>query len=229
MKKIDYFPPFKSNDFFHVYNQGNNCQKLLHTKENFEFFLRRYDYYLSPFVETYAFCILSNHFHLLIQVKDEVIIREFIAQKVQLLEKIDLLLDDEIRYCKILERLQHFSIPEIISKRFQALFTSIAKAINKQTGNTGSLFRKKLKRARVDNTCYFANLVWYIHRNPQYHRIIDDFRQYPWSSFNRIMISKPTSLNKKAVLDWFYNPENYLNYHAITPDLTEIKHLLIED
>jgi hypothetical protein len=73
-----------------------------------------------------------------------------------------------------------------------------------------------------------ANLVYYIHANPQKHRIIDDFKQYPWSSYNRITSSLTSKLKKEDVLRWFSDKENYVECHNRTIDLEQFKDLIIE-
>ena len=55
--------PLEEGQFYHIYNRGNNRERLFYSTENYLFFLRRYDEYL------YAFCLLPNHFHLLVRVK----------------------------------------------------------------------------------------------------------------------------------------------------------------
>ena len=37
---------------------------------NYEFFLKRYEKYLSSVLDTYAYCLLGNHFHLLVKIRD---------------------------------------------------------------------------------------------------------------------------------------------------------------
>lgn len=66
----------EKDKFYHVYNRGNNGCLLFYNEKNYEFFLRRFDLYLSDYVETYAFCLLPNHFHLLISIKESELIKE---------------------------------------------------------------------------------------------------------------------------------------------------------
>jgi len=56
--------------FYHVYNRGNNREKLFYKKENYIYFLKKYDYYLYDYLETQAYCLLPNHFHLLVRVRE---------------------------------------------------------------------------------------------------------------------------------------------------------------
>src|SRR5690606_7767576 len=40
-------------------------------EENYLFFLRKYKLYLSKYIDTYAYCLMPTHFHLLIKVKED--------------------------------------------------------------------------------------------------------------------------------------------------------------
>ena len=41
---------------------------MFKNRGNYEYFLKQYDKYLSPVIDTYAYCLLGNHFHLLIRI-----------------------------------------------------------------------------------------------------------------------------------------------------------------
>jgi putative transposase len=188
--------------FYHIWNRGNNRENLFYSSDNYEYFIRLYAGYLDPVVETYAFCLLPNHFHLLVRTKPIVVSPAGETTKTKK------------------------SNP--VSLAFQRFFTAYSQAINIQERRTGSLFQKPFKRLEVTTTRQLVNLVHYIHTNPQEHGIIDDFRQYPWSSYERVMRDKPSKLKKDEVLQWFRNKENYVNYHARIINLDELKDIIIE-
>jgi REP element-mobilizing transposase RayT len=78
----DYYGKMEADKFYHVLSRGNNKENLFYKPENYEFFLRRFDQYLSAFLNTYAFCLLPNHFHMLVQVKsDEEVQAKYIEVK----------------------------------------------------------------------------------------------------------------------------------------------------
>jgi len=56
---------------YHIYNRGNNHENLFYTEENYHYFLKLYDKYLSAIFDTYCYCLMPNHFHLLVRVKEE--------------------------------------------------------------------------------------------------------------------------------------------------------------
>ena len=195
--------PIEPGKFYHIWNRGNNRENLFYSSHNYEYFIRLYADYLDPVVETYAFCLLPNHFHLLVRIKSFLEVSP--AGETSNTRK---------------------SNP--VSLAFQRFFTAYSQAINIQERRTGSLFEKPFKRLEISSTRQLANLVHYIHTNPQKHGIIDDFRQYPWSSYNRIIRDRPSKLKKEEVMNWFSTKENYVNYHSRTIDLDELKDMIIE-
>ncbi|KAF5051718.1 hypothetical protein DSECCO2_416110 [anaerobic digester metagenome] len=55
--------------YYHIYNHANGFENVFRCKENYLFFLQKYLFHLLPFFDTYAYCLMPNHFHLLIRVK----------------------------------------------------------------------------------------------------------------------------------------------------------------
>ncbi len=49
--------------FYHIFNRGNNSQNIFHNRENYLFFLKKMDEYLTPFASIISWCLMPNHFH----------------------------------------------------------------------------------------------------------------------------------------------------------------------
>ncbi|MDB5227104.1 MAG: hypothetical protein JWN78_1297 [Bacteroidota bacterium] len=62
---------FYPGEFYHLFNRGNNREIIFYTDENYHYFLRQFDKYLTGFIDIYAYCLLPNHFHFLIKIKEE--------------------------------------------------------------------------------------------------------------------------------------------------------------
>ena len=56
-------------EIYHVYNRGNNKENIFFEPENYAFFLRQFDKYLSAKLDVLAYCLMPNHFHLLIRIR----------------------------------------------------------------------------------------------------------------------------------------------------------------
>lgn len=72
--------PLISGQYYHVYNRGNNRQDIFLDRANYVFFLKRLRKYLiglaaDPWVTIVAYCLMPNHFHLLVQLHDELFSR----------------------------------------------------------------------------------------------------------------------------------------------------------
>ena len=59
-----------------------------------------------------------------------------------------------------------------LSEWVQFLFNGYVQAINKQLGQSGTLFQGRTKHILVDNDAYLIHLVRYIHYNPVASKII---------------------------------------------------------
>jgi REP element-mobilizing transposase RayT len=57
---------FLPNEFYHVYNRGNNKQLVFIEEENYIFFANKIQKELKGFAELVAYCLMPNHYHLLI-------------------------------------------------------------------------------------------------------------------------------------------------------------------
>ncbi len=62
--------PMYPGGYFHIYNRGNNKERLFLNNYDYSFFLKKYWKYLSDSIDTFAFCLLSNHFHFLVRVRE---------------------------------------------------------------------------------------------------------------------------------------------------------------
>lgn len=56
---------------FTIYNRGNNRENLFFEERNYRYFLELYARHVSPIADTFAYCLLRNHFHFLIRVKHQ--------------------------------------------------------------------------------------------------------------------------------------------------------------
>lgn len=72
--------PFESDQVYHLYNRGNNREKLFYSPAHYQMFLDLYNKFPGTLAETYCYCLIPNHFHFLIRVNKEVESKEFVKQ-----------------------------------------------------------------------------------------------------------------------------------------------------
>lgn len=80
--KEDITAPLLPGRYYHIFNRGNNKNPIFQSEENFRFFLRRYFQYSAEYWDTFGYCLIDNHFHILIGIKpveelEDVVIRDF--------------------------------------------------------------------------------------------------------------------------------------------------------
>jgi REP element-mobilizing transposase RayT len=71
MEKIE------SGHFYHIYNRGNNRENLFKEEINYNYFLLLLQKHLLPIAEIFSYCLLKNHFHLLVRVNETTEDRDF--------------------------------------------------------------------------------------------------------------------------------------------------------
>ncbi|PKP03536.1 MAG: transposase [Bacteroidetes bacterium HGW-Bacteroidetes-6] len=65
------FPPLQKGRCYHIYNQGNNKEKIFLSERNYEYFISLIIKHLVPFINIYAFSLIPNHFHLLVGIDEK--------------------------------------------------------------------------------------------------------------------------------------------------------------
>jgi REP element-mobilizing transposase RayT len=206
--------PLHYDTYYHIYNRGNNRENIFLQERNYDHFLNLYARYIEPVTETFAYCLLRNHFHLLVRVKSEEEIIETLNNET--LKVLYANQDPSGQESSAVTETKHPRKPlgsGYPSKRFSNFFNAYAKAINNAYGRSGSLFQHPFGRVLVTSDRQFWNVIVYIHQNPQKHRFVDDFREWKWSSYGIIPAEKPTKLNRGLVLDWFGGKEQYFKLH----------------
>lgn len=56
--------------------------------------------------------------------------------------------------------------------------------------------------------------------------LVDDFRDWPWSSYKAIIADQPTKINRAEVLDWFGGRREFIDAHRLEVDERLIAHLI---
>ena len=115
---------FETGHLYHIYNQGNNRQKVFFSGENYLYFLKKIKLHILPYADILAWCLMPNHFHLMVYVHTvEVEISSGSATP---------------------SRAPTRNITNL-NKSIGIMLASYTRAINKQENRSGSLFRENTK------------------------------------------------------------------------------------
>jgi REP element-mobilizing transposase RayT len=196
---------FLPETYHHLYNHANGTENLFIEERNYAFFLKKYALYIPPVAHTFAYCLLPNHFHFLIQVKPLPLLLAYARQK-KALE----------RGCAIEEiQIDETSVDasSFVSQQFSNFFNSYAKSYNKVYRRKGSLFLENVKRKEIEHATYFQNVLQYIHKNPVHHGFVTKPEDWPYSSYAAIVSTKPTKVCRNEVLERFGGKTEFITYH----------------
>jgi len=61
---------FECGYVYHIYTHANAKDLIFREEENYKYFLEKLIKYIIPIAEIYAYCLLPNHFHLLLRFKN---------------------------------------------------------------------------------------------------------------------------------------------------------------
>ena len=63
--------PLLYDTYYHIYNRGNNGENIFVQERNYMHFLNLHFKYIEPIADTFAYCLLRNHFHMAVRIKSE--------------------------------------------------------------------------------------------------------------------------------------------------------------
>ena len=194
--------------YYHIYNRANGWEALFKNDENCRFFLEKCNLYLSPVAKIYAWCLIPNHFHLMIKTKTE--------EELQTLRKYAEQVPGELSESAVgkhLESLQGTGSANsrdvegwtgaVFSKQFQKLFSSYSQSFNKVHKRKGSLFIPNFKYKVIEGLNHRIQIALYIHRNPIHHGLVKKPEDCRHSSYNAILESTEEHPEFTELISWF--------------------------
>lgn len=204
-----YLDNFEPNRCYHVFNHAVHNNNLFVKDINYQYFLQQLIKHTHSVCQLYAYCLMPNHFHLLIRIKDEdAIIKHYHQRK--------LIKNPEYKPLEINQK--EFDYHDFVMQQFQNFCNGYAQAFNRMFERKGALFLDFIKRKQVKNEKYFTKLIHYIHYNPVHHGFCKDLNSWQYTSFHSFLDNRVTKLEREYVLEWFGGEKEYIEFHKLTPD-----------
>ena len=185
---------FSPGNLYHIYNQGNNQQIIFNVDQEYEIFLRLIRTNIVPHAEIIAWCLMPNHFHLMIYTDERILV----------------------------EKKQGGLQIDLLTNGIRKLLSGYARIYNKRHNKTGSLFRQKTKykclselnssiKPTQHNDSYF-NCFHYIHQNPLKASLVKKMEDWKYSSFKDYACTRNGTLCNKELANKFcsYDPSTFL-------------------
>jgi putative transposase len=191
----DYHIPLLPGNTYHLFSRANGSGKLFLNSNNYRFFLQRLEKHTSAIADLFAYNLLPNHFHLMMQIKP--------------VEEIE-------QHFKEVKKEKIFSleaVPDFLMERFSNCLNSYTKAFNKMYNRKGALFIDYLRRVEIKSDDQFRQTVFYIHKNAVHHGLVKQITDWPYSSYHAILKRETSFLKPEFVLDMFEGPPGFIAFH----------------
>jgi putative transposase len=154
---------FDPSEIYHIYNRGDHRQKLFFSDENYLFFLKKIRNEWLKYGDILAYCLMPNHFHFIMAPNELACINVTIG-----------------------DRIVHM---QNLSQAIGKTLSSYTRAINIQNNSTGTLFQKKTKAKVLLEDSLFSTQEYleacfhYVHENPLAAKLVNDLKNWPYSSY----------------------------------------------
>ncbi len=197
---VDYWQPLLEGQIYHIYNKVGTGLLLFHDSADYDRFLSQWDKFFGRYLDTFAYCLVPNHFHFLARVKE---------------------IDNTLRDIIKLENTQaatNFLTAKIpfsgfLSDQFRRFGSSISLAHKVKTHRTGALFMNKMKRVGIHNDAHLMYLLCYIHHNVIHHNLGCHYDNWKYTSYNAYLSDNKTRIAKSEMMDFFGSREEFIRSH----------------
>lgn len=186
---------FEKGYFYHIYNRGNNSQKVFFNSENYLFFLEKIKKQISPFVSVVCWCLMPNHFHLVVYVHRNSLKKSELAGNNQLITSSS--------------HLPASDSETTLNYAIGVLLRSYARAIQRQENIKGSLFQQHTQCTALTDEIKIDPVYWNTAFGTQF--IQDEGKSYLQTCIEYVHLNPVVSGMVKNAEDWeFSSCRDYL-------------------
>ena len=218
---------FESSGIYHIYNQGNNRQKIFFNRANYLFFLQKVRTYVQPYGNILAWCLMPNHFHIMAEVEKVAIPVPVSSDGVTLNPES---VNNGVTLSHPVTKVPALSHPvtnklRTLNDSIGIMLRSYTRAVNLQERRTGNLFREETKaiclneirgitsnwytdfgvtfmNAQIPEFQYMQVCFDYIHNNPVKARLVENPEDWEFSSYADLKGLRNSGLvNKERAFD----------------------------
>jgi len=175
---------------YHIYNQGNNRQRVFFNEGNYVFFIKKIKRHVMPYADILAWCLMPNHFHLMAYVREV----EVLVPASHGFTLSEAMTKPEPKPEK----------PRTLNDSIGIMLRSYTRAINKQEGFSGALFRPQTKAICLSEHKGITPAFVDTKTGTMIYRSIKE-KEYPLVCFNYIHQNPVQSKLAEKAEDWPYS------------------------
>jgi len=176
---------------YHIYNQGNNHRKIFFKRDNYLFFLKKVKTYISPYADIVAWCLMPNHFHFMVYIREV----EISVESDKLTQQSDKMTPSHLITT---------NKKRTFNNSIAIMLRSYTRAINKQENASGSLFKAHTKAECIN--CHKGITPSFIMQDAVTKiNYQNSEKQYPQVCFNYIHNNPVKAGLVRNAIDWEFS------------------------
>lgn len=203
---IEFKAPFHPEAFYHIVCKSIDGIKLFQEHSNYFVFQERFKDFTGLCFDVWSYCLLSNHTHHIIQVKEKNDIIKSIEQlpieeRTTSMQSFLIDTDNEILF------------DAMIVRQMNRFLVSYANNVNNRRKRKGGTFQKPFRRRMIENDSHLQQAIIYTNANAQKHQLIDDYKKFRYSSYSEILAGDQNFIEPQKVINFFGSIEKFIKVH----------------
>ncbi|HRS53544.1 MAG TPA: hypothetical protein P5250_02415 [Bacteroidales bacterium] len=177
--------PFMPDKYFHIYHKVENGRNLFPTEEYKNIFFNALNKIINPYAKIIGYCLLPDHYHLLIKVKSQ-----------------------------LYQKNGFPNIGQLLTYYLRRFIRNYNQFVNTQEKKKGKLLSALPYITPIKDNEQMKEILVGIHLNPVYHNITEDPGIYQWSSFQPFLKQNNDNLPCEEVLNYYGGKQKFIDYHT---------------
>jgi hypothetical protein len=187
---------FIANNYYHFVCKSIDGILLFPAIEDYKVFKDRFKKFTDEFLQPWCYCLLPNHAHHIVKIKSPSIIKNSI-------DKFPVENKTKAMLSFLTDSTNEIALDKMIDRQMNSFLVSYANYYNNKYNRQGGLFQKPFKRIAIADDAHLQQAIIYTHANAQKHGIVNDYKQYPFSSYGEIIKENNYYINSKNVTAFF--------------------------
>ena len=148
--RIDYQQALEEGQTYHIYNKSTSGNRMFENEVDYIDFLEKWRKYFGHYLETFAFCLVPNHFHFLVQVK---LVNNGLRKQIE----------SEATKAGAAYISKQVPLSTFLSDQLRRFGSSVSLSHRAKHSRDGPLFVGKIKRIALKSDPHILYVLCYIH------------------------------------------------------------------
>src|SRR5450432_2157035 len=101
----------------------------------------------------------------------------------------------------------------MIERQMNSFLVSYANYINNKYNRKGGIFQKPFKRIKIEDEAHLQQAIIYTNANAQKHKLVEDYKKYPFSSYQGTIKDERYFVDSGNVIEFFKGVEKFILIH----------------